>query len=257
MSLMRQAPPDDHPHGEALVRSYAVTHPSGTVVLPQPAGWDQLVYASRGVMRVSTRAGIWIVPPDRAVWVPADLRHRIDLSGRTSLRSLYFAAGFVPLARDCRAVNVTPLVRELVLHAVATAPLFATDDAHLRLVGVLLDQLATLPDAPLQLPMPSDPRALAVCHALMADASSSRTVESLAADAGASRRSVERLFVRETGMTVGRWRTRQRLIEAIQRLAEGESVTRVSVAVGYATPSAFTAAFRKELGTSPTRYLAP
>lgn len=242
-------------NAEAIVRSYAVTHPSGTVVLPQPAGWDQLVYASRGVMRVTTAAGIWIVPPDRAVWVPEHLVHRIDLAGRTSLRTLYFAAGFAPLAADCRAVNVTPLVRELVLHAVATAPLFPTDDAHLRLVGVLLDQLATLPDVPLQLPMPNDPRALAVCRALLADPATTSTVAALAADAGASRRSVERLFVRETGMTVGRWRTRQRLIDAIRRLAEGESVTAVSVAVGYATPSAFSAAFRKELGTTPTRYL--
>ena len=240
---------------EAIVRSYAVTHPSGTVVLPQPAGWDQLVYASRGVMRVTTPAGIWIVPPDRAVWVPTDLVHRIDLSGRTSLRTLYFAAGIAPLAPDCRAVNVTPLVRELVLHAVATAPLFVTDDAHLRLVGVLLDQLSTLPDAPLQLPMPNDPRAVAVCRALLADPADTSTVAQLAADAGASRRTVERLFLRETGMTVGRWRTRHRLIDAIHSLAEGASVTRVSAAVGYATPSAFTAAFRKELGTTPKRYL--
>ncbi len=240
---------------EAIVRAYAVTHPSGTVVLPQPSGWDQLVYASRGVMRVTTPAGIWIVPPDRAVWVPSDLVHRIDLSGRTSLRTLYFSAGVAPLAPECRAVNVTPLVRELVLHAVASAPLFATDDAHLRLVGVLLDQLATLPDVPLQLPMPSDARALAVCHALLADPATPRTVDALAADVGASRRSVERLFVRETGMTVGQWRTRQRVIAAIRRLAEGASVTSASAAVGYATPSAFTAAFRKELGTTPTRYL--
>ncbi len=237
------------------MRSYAVTHPHGTVVVPQPPGWDQLVYASRGVMRVVTPAGLWVVPPERAIWVPDGVTHRIELLGRTSLRTLYLQAGRAALTPECRAVNVTPLARELVLHAVRRAPLYADDEVQLRLVQVLLDQLAALPDAPLQLPMPTDGRAVAVAVQLLhGDLVHAATIEELARDAGASRRTIERLFLAETGFTVGRWRARQRLIEAIHRLAAGASVTSVSASIGYATPSAFTAAFRRELGTTPTRY---
>jgi AraC-like DNA-binding protein len=251
MSRMRLLERDPDP----IVRSYAVTHPHGTIVVPQPPGWDQLVYASAGVMRVVTPVGLWVVPPQRAVWVPSGLRHRIELTGRTSLRTLYLRAGMATLADQCRAVNVTPLARELVLHAVASAPLYPDDAADLRLVAVLLDQLAALPDAPLQLPMPLDERALSVARMLIDDPSCSLTVDALAVAAAASRRTIERCFLADTGLSVGRWRARHRIIEAIHRLAAGDPVTRVSAEIGYATPSAFSAAFRRELGTTPTRYL--
>jgi AraC-like DNA-binding protein len=160
---------------------------------------------------------------------------------------------------DCGVLNVPALLRELILHAGARAPLWEDRPADGRLVGVIVDQLAALPAAPLQLPFPRDPRARRAADLLLAgvaDPADDRTVTDLAREAGASRRTLERLFAAETGLSVGRWRTRARLVEAVRRLADGQAVTAVAAELGYATPSAFGAAFRRELGTSPGRYLA-
>jgi AraC-like DNA-binding protein len=242
---------------EPTVRAYAVTHPPGTVVLPQRGCWDQLIYAARGVMTVVTGVGTWVVPPHRAVWVSASVEHRIDLRGpgRVALRTLYLRAGLPGVPTTC-CVNVPPLLRELILHIGTRAPLDARRPDHGRLIGVLVDQLAALPVAPLQLPLPQDPRARGLAELVLADPADGRSLDELAHACGASRRTVERCFARETGMGIARWRTRARLVEAIRLLAAGESATRAATAVGYSTPSAFGAAFRKELGTSPRRYLA-
>ena len=151
-------------------------------------------------------------------------------------------------------MNVSPLLRELVLHAVLTAPLYADVPEDRRLLGVLVDQLATLAQAPLQLPLPREPRARALAAELMGDPRATARIDVLARDVGASRRTLERVFLVETGMTIGRWRQRLRLLEALRRLAEGQPVTAVAHAIGYSTPSAFGAMFRQELDDTPGRY---
>lgn len=242
---------------EPDVRGYAVTHPGGTVVLPQGPAWDQLLFAASGVMTVETPVGLWVVPPHRAVWVPAGVEHRLVMSGRVRLRTLYLATGLAALPAACRVVEVTPLLRELVVHAVRTAPLRRAVPSEERLVGVLLDQLATSPEAPLQLPLPSSPASRAVADAVLAEPAAAGDVASLARAAGASRRTVERQFAREAGMSVGAWRQRARLVAALRLLAAGATTTEASVAVGYSTPSAFAAMFRTAMGTTPRRWAAP
>jgi len=234
---------------EPPVRGYAVTHPGGTAVLPQSEGWDQLIYATAGVMSVHTGDGTWVVPPDRAVWVPAGIAHRIEMSGRTSVRTLYLRAGMAGLPDACRAVNVSPLLRELIRYAVPRCPLFLDDPPQARLVGVILDQLGELPTAPLRLPLPTDLRARTVAVALRDEPG-----RVTPPPGGVSRRTLERLFRAETGLTVGQYRERARLLAALPRLARGEPVARVAADVGYATPSAFGAMFKRVLGVSPTRY---
>lgn len=253
--VRQQMPPADRL--EPLVRSYAVTHPAGQVVLPQAPGWDQLLLAATGVMTVHTADAAWLVTPHRAVWAPSGVAHRIVTDGRVQVRSIYLSVGLVPDPGRCRAVDVSPLVREVVLHLVAHAPIDASDAAGVRLVEVLSDLLPGLPDAALRVPLPRDERALDVAGILLDDPACADTVDALARRVGAGRRTIERRFVEETGMGVGRWRTQVRLVEAIRRLSRGEPVTRVAVEVGYATPSAFGAAFRQVLGTSPGRYLPP
>jgi AraC-like DNA-binding protein len=241
---------------EPPVRGYAVTHPGGPVRLPQSAGWDQLIYASRGVLTVHTDDGAWVIPPDRAVWVPAGVAHRLTMAGRTSIRTLYFRAGLVILDTACRAVTVAPLARELILHVIRLSPLDLAVPAHERLFGVLVDQLTALPVAPLGLPMPVDPRAGAAAAMIEAGPAATESVTALARRAGASRRTLERLFRAETGLSVGQWRERARLLAALPLLAQGEPVAAVAHRVGYATASAFGTMFRRTLGVSPTRYFS-
>jgi AraC-like DNA-binding protein len=239
MSRMRQ-----------LLRSYSVGHPPGAFTLPTAPGWHQLVYASRGVLSVRTAAGTWAAPRDRAVWIPDGDVPGVVVHGRVDVRAVYLPAAQWPGVPPCRVVAVPALLRELVLHLARACPLDLAVPAHRRLADVLVDQVATLPDAPLRLPMPTDARARAVADALLADPATP------VRHPGTSRRTVERLFLTQTGLTLGAWRRRVRISEALRLLAAGEPVTAVALAVGYATPSAFTAMFRAELGTTPSAYRA-
>jgi AraC-like DNA-binding protein len=256
VSKKRQKPRDAGDE-HLLVRSYAATHPRDLGIPPRsyPA-WDQLAYASRGVMSVSTSQGTWVVPPHRAVWIPAGVVHSVQMSGRVAVRTLFIrprmSRGRMP--RACRALNVPALLRELVLQASRRSTLRRDVRSDRRLAQVIVDQLEAIPAEPLQLPMPSDPRARAAAE-LLRTAGLDRG--SLPRAAGASLRTLERLFQKETQMTLGRWRQRLRLVESLQRLAEGQSVTRVALDVGYQSPSAFISAFRRLLGTTPGRYFAP
>ena len=236
-----------------LVRSWATTHPSGSEIPSRFYDWDQLAYASQGVMTVQTTQGTWVVPPHRAVWIPANVVYQVGMSGKVSVRTLFFVQGFARrLPERCQAVNVSPLMRELVLHAVRLGMLRQTVPAQARLARVLVDHLETLPTTPLQLPMPRDARARRAAERLLL--APGEPVDEAARVAGASKRTLERLFRSETAMTLGRWHQRLRLIEALRLLAAGQSVTRVALDVGYDSPSAFITAFRHELGTTPGRY---
>ena len=251
LSTMRQPGLTDD---DLVARGYAVTHPSGAVVLPHQPGWDQLLYAASGVMRAEAGAEVWVVPPHRALWLPDGASARVLMRGRVAVRTLYLRSPS-PLPPRLLAVDVPPLLRELILHAVRSCPLERARPEHRRIVDLLGDQLAAAPHAPLQLPLPRDGRAARLADALLADPAGSESLERLATGTGASRRTLERLFLAETGMTIGQWRGRLRLVLAVELLAAGQPVTAVAGAVGYATPSAFTAMFRGQLGEPPRRYL--
>jgi AraC-like DNA-binding protein len=241
--------------GEFLVRTLAVGYPSGAVLERHSHAWAQLVYASDGVMTVSTDEGSWVVPPQRAVWIPAGVRHAVAMSGWVAMRTLYLAPRLLRgLPRRCCVVAVSPLLRELILHTITEGMLRAANGTHRRLAGVLLDQLRVLPAVPLELPMPRDGRALRVARCLQHDPAERATLDELARRAGASRRTLERLFHVETGMSFGRWRQQARLLHAMRLLASGEPVTTTALEVGYESTSAFIAAFAEVLGTTPGRY---
>jgi AraC-like DNA-binding protein len=235
------------------VRGNAVTHPVGSTITPFcPPGWDQLIHAISGVMSVETQLGIWVVPPNRALWVPDGQRIRIQMHGRVAIRSLYFQAQLHARPASLKVVNVSPLLRELVVEAIHRGPLDRLDARQGHLIDVILDQLHELPQAPLQLPQPRDPRARGLADRLTESPTAS--VALLAQSVGASRRTLERLFLAETGMPIARWRRQLRLLQALRLLGAGYAVTDVAHRVGYATPSAFSAMFRAELGQTPARY---
>lgn len=246
---MRQSPP------ELLIRTLAVGYPSGAVLERHSHPWAQLVYAFEGVMTVQTAQGTWVVPAQRAVWIPGGVEHSVAMSGWVSMRTLYLTPSLVrTLPGRCCVVAVAPLLRELILHAVARGPLRGDVAEHRHLIDCLVDQLRELPAAPLELPVPRDDRALRVALRLREEPGIAEPVDVLARAAGASRRTLERLFRKETGMSLGRWRQQARLLEAMRRLARGEPVTSIALEVGYESPSAFIATFKSVLGTTPGRY---
>jgi AraC-like DNA-binding protein len=173
------------------------------------------------------------------------------------MQSIYVAADVSgSLPRACCAVNVSPLLRELMVHIAAPEMQSRSEAVRGRLLGVLLDQLEALPTIPLQLPLPRDPRALRVAEWIRGHAEEPALLKQVARRSGASVRTLERLFLAETGMTFGKWRQQLRLLNALRELAKGRSVTDVALEVGYDSPSAFIAMFRGALGTTPTKYFA-
>jgi AraC-like DNA-binding protein len=246
------------PDGSVLVRTYPVTFPNGYTSKAHTHNWDQLTYAARGVITVHTSKGIWVVPPHRAAWVPAGIEHTEEMSGPVAARSLFLAPGLSEsLPRDCSTVNVPPLLRELIIHAVPLGALDTKIPRQARLIGVILDQLEELHTVPLQLPTPSDPRALKTAALLQENPSMPGSLAEIARQVGASKRTIERLFRLETGMPFSQWRKRLRLIHALKLLAEGQPVTSVALEAGYGSTSAFIAMFKKTIGTTPSRYFGP
>lgn len=242
---------DKHAQITTLTHDYAAGH----VIPLHFHDWDQLVYASRGVMTVRTSRGTWVVPTDRAVWIPARIPHSIAMSGTVAMRTLYLKPMLAKgLPRDCCVVNVSPLLKELVLHACTLRALKNRVSWQRHLIDIILDQLEAIAMVPLQLPNPKDPRAQRVAGILQASPGDRRPLSQICKASGAGKRTVERLFQEDVGMTFGKWRQQLRLITAMQLLAEGAKVTHTALEAGYSTPSAFISMFHRALGTTPRAY---
>jgi len=219
---------------------------------------DQLVYACLGVMTVRTADGVWVVPTRRAVWIPALVPHTISMSGTVAMRTLYLKPRLAKaLPRSCCVVHISGLLKELIVHACALGSLCKKVRWQHHLISVMVRQLEAIQVVPLQLPTPSDPRALRIANLLSDNPADQRTLSMLCKVAGASKRTIERIFQEDIGMTFARWRQQLRLMHAMVLLTEGAKVTHAALESGYSTPSAFISMFRKSLGTTPTLYFDP
>ncbi len=235
-----------------------------TGLLPLPAGtgvdahWhdeNQIVYAGRGVLSVTTDAGSWIAPATRAIWIPAGTVHEHRAYGDTDLYLLGLPVKDNPLRLDQPAViGVGPLLRELII-TYTRQPAERTAE-HRRLRAVLLDQLRHSAQAPVNVPAAKDPRLVAVCAILRDNPADNRTLARLGAEAGVSDRTLTRLCKAELGMSFPQWRTQLRLHHALRLLAEGTPVTVVAHQCGWASSSAFIDVFRRAFGHTPGAHRA-
>lgn len=244
-------------HWPQAIVGYATDYPPGHTTGRHSHARDQLVHAESGLLTVRADRGAWVVPPGYAVWVPAGVVHEVRAATAAAFRTLYLRRDSgVPVGRHCRVVEVPPLVRALIGRVCRLPAAYPSVGPEARLVAVLADELCDLPPAPLDLPMPADRRAAAVAEVLLAEPADNRDLDAWGRFVGASDRTLARLFQRDCGMTFGQWRQRRRLLAALERLAAGEAVTTVALDLGYATPSAFIAMFRRALGAAPTRYFS-
>lgn len=230
-------------------------YPRGHDIAPHCHERAQLLYAASGLIQVRTPDGEWLVPPLRAVWVPSGTEHSVRMMTAVAMRSLFIDPAATPGAPvHCTVVEITPLMRELIMQA-AREPVerLATRRSAL-LADLLLDEFSRLPSLPLHLPLPREARLRRVCEAILARPDLTLTLEQWGDRAGASARTLTRLFLAETGMTYGAWLRQARLSAAIARLAQGASVVRVADQLGYRSASAFIAMFRRALGSTPSRY---
>ncbi|MET0388775.1 MAG: helix-turn-helix transcriptional regulator [Polyangiales bacterium] len=214
----------------------------------------QLAWSEQGVLAVTLDARTWVLPPTRALWIPGGLVHAVRASSQAMMRSVYFRKRAAPVQwRAPTVVAISPLLRELIRFlAPDDRPLRAQREAR-RLLGSLL---APLSSGFVDLPLPRDARARRIAVALTERAADSRSLAQLGKQAGASARTLARLWVAETGVSFGQWRGQLRVRCAVAYLAEGRSVSEVAALVGYASVSAFVAAFRRQVGVPPGAYFS-
>jgi AraC-like DNA-binding protein len=208
----------------------------------------------QGVTRVATRDASWIVPPDRALYLPGGTEHAVAMKGQVEMRTLYIQPGAAPgLPEEVVAMEVPVLLRALILALLDEPLLYDEAGRGGMLAGLILDEIARARPLALVIPMPRDPRLARLCEKLIAAPACGDTLDRLAEDTGASSRTLARLFASETGMSFTRWRQRVRFTNAMEALVQGQPVSVVAHDNGYASASAFTAAFRKALGVTPGR----
>jgi AraC-like DNA-binding protein len=257
-----------------VARALSTTYSSGYQMPSHKHASHQLLFAATGAMTVDGDRQTWMIPPGRAVLIPAGTPHAIRMWGDVAMRSLYFpaevgrdrvaihatpahsAARFSgpasPFRTDgCRVISVRPLLRELILRVAELAALDSRVDVEANVMRVLMDELESARIEPLLLPLPSDARAKKAADLVLTNPSDAITADALARRAGLSTRTLERLFRAQTGMRFGLWRQKAKLLESVRVLVEGRSVTDAALESGYSSVSAYIAAFKQTFGCTP------
>lgn len=215
----------------------------------------QLLYAARGVIVVRTPKGAWIAPPERAIWTPPGCPHSVRMMGEVSTLGLMIEPESVGALGDaCRVLQVTPLVRSLLVEARSIGSVYDADGRDGLLMALLLAELQGAPEVPLAVPFPASPRLARRCQVFLEAPSHDQTIDDWCSDLGLGRRTFTRWFRRETGLSFGAWRQQVCLLIAIPRLAAGDPVTSIALDLGYESVAAFTTMFKRLTGTPPSRY---
>jgi len=244
---------DDYQKVPRPIAAMSKTFADGSEITPHHHARDQFLYSVTGLMRVRTAAEAWIVPPDRAVYLPARVEHSIDIRGLVTMSTLYIAPhvhGGLPVAPT--VLEVSPLLRELVLALIDEPVIYDEQGRGGVLAELIFSEITRARRLPLVIPMPRDARLLRVCNAILADPSSRRTLDDWAEAAGASVRTLARLFDQELGVGFVAWRQRVRFHNALESIVAGEPISLVAERNGYRSASAFSAAFRSVMGQPPS-----
>ncbi len=233
---------------------------------PIPDAWEmpfhahrkaQLLVATRGLIMLETAAGLWVVPPQGAIWIPGGLSHRASSSGRPHGFVVFVEPGAAPeLPTQCAAMAITPFMQALLERASNLPQHYEPGSAQDRLMGVFLDELIAAPPEWLHLPMPSDARLRRLANAMLDTPAERATLEVWASRIGMSERNMSRLFSGETGLSVRRWRRQLHVVVALPLLAKGRTVQAIADDLGYDSAGAFVTMFRKAVGAPPERFLA-
>ena len=217
----------------------------------------QLSFACSGVMSVVTDASTFVLPPNRAIWIPAGIRHMVSCRGEVELNVLYIDPTLPGQPAVCSVFDMPLLARALIQEILTFDHEYDETGREGRIVQLLIEEIKRVPPVPLSAPMPRDRRLRRVCDQIVAEPGDQRDLDELCKIAGMGRRTFTRTFRDETGMAFAMWRQQIRLMAAISMLGEGQSITNIAYEVGYESPSSFTAMFHRVLGVAPSHYGRP
>ncbi|MDR3396190.1 MAG: helix-turn-helix transcriptional regulator [Pandoraea sp.] len=244
------------PTRERPVRLRARPLRDGIRVPEHEHAWAQVAYTPRGVIQIAVADAAWIVPPSRAIWIPPNVVHSLQVNEPSYLRTLYVHPDVIPTGLDhCRVVEVSALLRELI--AAIDVPEDTLDAPREQLLGgLILDELRRASPLPLEVPLPRDKRLLTLCTAMLADPARAWTLDQWARYAGASPRTIGRLFRQELNMSFVQWRQQVVLAQAIPLASKGYPLARIARELGYRSQSAFSAMFKRAFGRTPSEFFA-
>jgi AraC-like DNA-binding protein len=238
-----------------MIRSFGATYDDGHMVNDHLYYWGRCVYSASGAIRVYAEGARLLVPSAQAVWVPPGAHSSLNTRGRTSLKTVYLPAERCrELPYRCQGVEVEALLRELILDIVRTGYLDSNVRGHAARAELLEMLLIRAAVSPFSLIMPSDARARRAAEIIRHNLVTSPTLESISGSVGVSARTLQRLFLHETGMHLAEWRQAARMMAATETLLDGVSVAEASLAAGYASPSAFICAFQQRTGRTPLQF---
>lgn len=234
-------------------------YPSGFVFPDHTHARGQFAYAAEGSMTVVTAQGNWVVPPRCAIWLPAQAPHEMQMNGNVRMLNAFVRAHPKQTSRlpsRCHVLSTSPLLRNLISEAVRQPALYAPKTRAARMMALLVDEIAAMQPLALNAPLPNEPRLAALCRAMLVAPSATFGIDEAASRVGLSRRSFTRLFRNELGVSFVAWREQACLLSAIARFAQGASITRVALDLGYGSPAAFSSMFKRVVGVAPQVYRA-
>jgi AraC-like DNA-binding protein len=227
-------------------------YPAGFVDSFHRHDHGQLSYATSGIMTVVTDTSAYVLPPNRAIWLPPAMPHEVTCRGPVDLNVLYIDPSLPGQPASCHVFDASMLVQALFREVLSFAHAYDEGGREGRIVALLLEEIARTEPILVSAPMPCDARLRRVCDKIVADPADQRDLDEFARIAGMGRRTFTRTFRQETGMGFAHWRQQVRLMAALSLLREGHSVTSIAYDVGYESPSSFTAMFHRVLGVPPS-----
>ncbi|MFK5979047.1 MAG: helix-turn-helix transcriptional regulator [Rhizobiaceae bacterium] len=251
---MRTTDPRDYQNLPQSIGAMPKSFSNGFVIPLHHHERDQLLYAISGTMRLRTEHEAWVVPPAGAIYIPAGISHSVSMHGDVDMRTLYIdAENTHEQPKTLRAITVSNLLRELIL-ALSEEPVTYDPASRAGAIAKMIEiEIGRARELSLHFPLPHDPRLQILCAGLIANPSDRRTLDEWSEIAGASPRTLTRLFERDLGMSFNQWRQRIRFHSALEALSHGKPISHVAHQHGYRSASAFSAAFNKVMGAPPSQ----
>jgi len=247
-----------HQHFHSAPRpviALGVDYPDGEIIPPHHHKHDQLLYGLTGVVMATTPHGAWMMPPQRGMWIPAGTVHEVRTLGEVKMRSLYLDPAITQgMPTSCQVVGISSFMRNLLEEASALPVEYDEDGRGGALMNLIRFELELLPPIPLSLPLPAHKGLARQCHHFLREPEANITIDHWCDALAMSRRTFTRLFRRETGLSFVAWRQQACIMAALPRLAQGDAVTTIALDLGYDNPAAFSAMFKRILGTTPSLY---
>lgn len=255
MSIVKLRSPEALQYVPRPIVAWGGNYASGDEIPAHTHPRAQLLYAVDGVMRIQTPQSVWTIPSHRALWVPPNVEHHSFMMSDLELRTLYVSKDIpLSLGKECRAISVSGLLCELILGLLQEPAEYPIPGRGEHLAALILSEIDRAASQSVEIPWPQDRRLQRVCQFIMNSPGISHTIDDLADMAGASTRTLIRLFPKETGLKYRQWVQQVQLAEAICRLERGEPIARIAHFLGYNSPSAFTAMFKRSFGVAPNQY---